>query len=168
MGTLPNASCTDGAIRLRNGYIAGEGRVEVCINNAWGTVCDDGWDNADASVVCRELGYYPVGMCLFFVDLLFVCTFVCLFDYLLCSNIHLLIVNLSLCSLVRAGNASRHASFGQGRGPVFLEYVQCSGFEESLLDCDNNRLGYSTCGHYEDAGVVCQGRLYHHGIGDTT
>ena len=168
MGTLPNASCTDGAIRLRNGYIAGEGRVEVCINNAWGTVCDDGWDNADASVVCRELGYYPVGMCLFFVDLLFVCTFVCLFDYLLCSNIHLLIVNLNLCSLVRAGNASRHASFGQGRGPVFLEYVQCSGFEESLLDCDNNRLGYSTCGHYEDAGVVCQGRLYHHGIGDTT
>ena len=168
MGTLPNASCTDGAIRLRNGYIAGEGRVEVCINNAWGTVCDDGWDNADASVVCRELGYYPVGMCLFFVDLLFVCTFVCLFDYLLCSNIHLLIVNLSLCSLVCAGNASRHASFGQGRGPVFLEYVQCSGFEESLLDCDNNRLGYSTCGHYEDAGVVCQGRLYHHGIGDTT
>ena len=142
--------------------------MEVCINNAWGTVCDDEWDNADASVVCRELGYYPVGMCLFFVDLLFVCTFVCLFDYLLCSNIHLLIVNLSLCSLVCAGNASRHASFGQGRGPVFLEYVQCSGFEESLLDCDNNRLGYSTCGHYEDAGVVCQGRLYHHGIGDTT
>ena len=60
-GTSPNASCTDGAVRLRNGYLTGEGRVEICINNAWGTVCDDGWDNADASVVCRELGYYPVG-----------------------------------------------------------------------------------------------------------
>ena len=61
-GTLRKASCTDGKIRLRNGYLSGEGRVEICINNAWGTVCDDGWDDADASVVCRELGYYPVGM----------------------------------------------------------------------------------------------------------
>ena len=63
-GILPNASCNDGAVRLRNGYLPGEGRVEVCINNAWGTVCDDGWDNADASVVCRELGYYPIGTCI--------------------------------------------------------------------------------------------------------
>ena len=61
-GILNRASCIDGELRLRSGYVPGEGRVEVCINNAWGTVCDDGWDDADASVVCRELGYYPVGM----------------------------------------------------------------------------------------------------------
>jgi len=73
-------------------------------------------------------------------------------------------VNLGLYSLLCAGNASRFASFGRGRGPIFLEYVQCSGFEETLLDCDNNRLGYSTCGHYEDAGVVCQGRLHHNSM----
>ena len=48
--------CQDGYIRLRGGQNSTEGRVEICFNNQWGTVCDDFWDDNDATVVCTQLG----------------------------------------------------------------------------------------------------------------
>ena len=47
----------EGAIRLINGSNATEGTVEVCNGTRYGTVCDDHWDELDARVVCRQLGY---------------------------------------------------------------------------------------------------------------
>ena len=56
------SSCNDGDVRLVGGNTENEGRVEVCINNAWGTVCHNSWGYQDANVVCGQLGYLQQGL----------------------------------------------------------------------------------------------------------
>lgn len=80
----PKGLCRDGDVRIKVGsgydYIYGlldyedfyyvdpmverklaRGAVEMCLSEMWGTVCYDGWENMDASVVCNQLQLSPYG-----------------------------------------------------------------------------------------------------------
>ena len=56
--------CNETDVRLVDGPAANTGRVEICLNGVWGSVCverywwhREHWDIREARVVCRQLGY---------------------------------------------------------------------------------------------------------------
>lgn len=54
-------TCTHGDLKLVGDDDCDEGLVEVCLNGHWGTVNIEGWDANEATVVCKQLGYYARG-----------------------------------------------------------------------------------------------------------
>ena len=142
------STCTNGDIRLVNGGVPNEGRVEVCSSNSWGTVCDDFWGTPDATVVCAQLGYLTQGMHYFrFEQNSMTDT----------SPSQFKNSSLAACLIPLGAVAFSFAAFGQGSGAILLDNVACTGTETTLFSCPSNGIGNHNCGHYEDAGVRCQG-----------
>ena len=56
MASFPQAHCTNGELSLVDGLSDYEGRLEMCYNNEWGTICDDDWTQFATNVACRKLG----------------------------------------------------------------------------------------------------------------
>ena len=120
--------------------------MEVCFSNVWGTVCDNGWSTADATVVCGQLGYSRAGET----------------DTIICGQVHYM---LCICLVVSStyyvptvstdAVAFSNAHFGAGTGSVFVTSVGCSGTETSLLGCSYSTSS-SGCSHSDDAGIRCQ------------
>ena len=52
--------------------------------------------------------------------------------------------------------AAAGAHFGPGTGPILLDNVECTGSEQRLTACPNQRFGQHNCLHSEDASVICQ------------
>ena len=139
-------ACPSMKVRLMNGTkvstTVGRGRVEICYNNTFNTICDDLWDDLDARVVCNQLGFDGKG-----------------------KNEHQSII---YCNVFRAldhvalrGNVQTFRdSFGKGNNSILLDDVMCSGNEPSVLNCTSNGFFQHDCNmnHTEDAAVLCHGQ----------
>lgn len=130
--------CANGDIRLVGGVSQLEGRVEVCARGMWGTVCDDEWDDSDAAVACRQLGFSEQGR---------------KGTSSLISENRLKTLPGSVAVLGPGSIEPGQIHFGEGTGAIVLDDLLCTGNESSLFACAQ----MSNCDHGEDAGVICQG-----------
>ena len=144
IATSNGSECIDGSLQLVGGPTLYEGRIEVCANGVWGSVCPgygNRWSSLSTSVVCRQLGRPSIG------------------NEIICFVQH----HMLHCYSLGIPGYSYSLQYGIGSGPVWLHNIECTGDEFNLLDCpsvhsDSAYGYYSICDHYNDASVICPGK----------
>ena len=136
---IVDRQCNDTDIRLVDGLTSLDGRVEVCLDGLWGSVCDHRWDYRDAAVVCKQLGYNGREFSSCYIRKL------CLL--LLSSS-----VNSASYPLLE------HSNFNIFILNIHLDNVDCNGNESKLSECQHRGIGIHDCAEgVEEAGVICTG-----------
>ena len=80
-------TCQNGEVRLLGGVSSEQGRVEVCYNGVWGTMCgEDRWTHTEAAVICHQLGYNLTETSMY----IFTCTYIHVYIYM--YYIHICII----------------------------------------------------------------------------
>ena len=129
--------CRDGDILLYDGYTLSSdhsnGTVLVCLNNVYGTVCDDFWNPLDATVVCTQLGFSTNGR-----------------HYFL-SLVSFYFLSINLLDSIPV----LHSDLGSPPNrSIIMDNVVCSGGERNLTECDYSTI--NNCDRSEEAGVRCE------------
>ena len=58
--------------------------------------------------------------------------------------------------LYLGGRVKTNAYFGSGTVRILLSNLYCTGTESSLLECNQQSCGVTSCTHSNDAGVICE------------
>lgn len=157
------ATCTNGDLFLIDGWSEIEGRLEICYNNQWGTVCDDHWTHGSTEVACRQLGIQDTtyGMHAYVLmqfeykeSLLKLELFIFAFHAVLFYTTSVeFMFSPSVHTVTRLRN--NIFSTASSQVPILLDDVECTGSETNLLSCPHRPIGQENCGHYEDISLRC-------------
>ena len=144
--------CTNGDVRLVDGdnTNAAEGRVEYCVGGLWGTVCNFMWEDADATVLCRQLGLDALGKITAYV----IIRISIMYCYVTLP--HKYSIRLYTLQIDPRAIIEDVPNVNNSQTPIVLDGLNCEGSETSLDEC-GHLLFVEECSHSNDAGAFCQG-----------